>query len=356
MPPHRDIRPTAGQPWNRDLQINNPPPIAISCQGLGKDFRHSHKDPGFLGSLRSFWRRSYEHKSAVQHFDLTIGQGEIVGLLGPNGAGKTTLMKMFTGIIVPSRGELRVLGHLPHRRELDLRRRIALVMGQKSQLWWDIPAMDSFLLLQKYYEIEEAAFKARLGELADLLGVQSLLRVHVRKLSLGERMKLELMACLLHQPDVLFLDEPTIGLDLVSQKNIREFILAYQRQYGTTVLLTSHYMADVAALCQRIVLVLGGSKRFDGPIQDFESVLGKQKYVTVDFSQGVDSQHPLWQDLDPSWNKDWTRVELRIPEAELRTRAIEILSAFPVTDFSMEKLPIERVMNQLLSDPQLLPP
>ncbi|MEZ0369338.1 MAG: ATP-binding cassette domain-containing protein, partial [Candidatus Sericytochromatia bacterium] len=234
-------------------------------------------------------------------------------------------------------------------------RRIALVMGQKSQLWWDIPAMDSFLLLQKYYEIEDAAFRKRLGELTELLSVAELLRVHVRKLSLGERMKMELMACLLHQPEILFLDEPTIGLDLVAQNKIRAFILAYQREHGTTVILTSHYMADVDALCQRIVLVLGGRKRFDGGIREFEAVLGKQKYVSVDFSAPVDPGLAIWQPLDPQWNEESTRVELRIPEAQLRELGIAILQDFPVSDFSTEKLPIERVMNQLLSDPQLLP-
>jgi ABC-2 type transport system ATP-binding protein len=327
---------------------------AILCQHLAKDFRHTQKEPGLKGSLKSFFVRHYERKSAVSDFNLRIEPGEIVGLLGPNGAGKTTLMKMFTGIIVPSAGSLKVFGHAPHQREVAFRRKIALVMGQKSQLWWDIPAMDSFLLLQKYYEIPETDFRKRLGELADLMDVERLLKVHVRKLSLGERMKMELMASLLHQPEIVFLDEPTIGLDLVAQKNIRDFILAWQRENRTTVILTSHYMADVDALCQRIVLVLAGGKRFDGPIREFESVLGRQKFVSVDFEAPVDRDLPLWQGLDASWNAEATRVELRIPEEALRQKSIEILQALPVTALSMEKLPIERVMNELLNNPQLL--
>jgi len=327
---------------------------AIFCQNLAKYFRHYHKEPGITGSIKSFFVRNYESKAAIRDFDLQIAQGEIIGLLGPNGAGKTTLMKMFTGIIVPSAGEIQILGHLPHQRENAFRRKIALVMGQKSQLWWDIPAMDSFLLLQKYYEIADADFKKRLGTLCELMEVEKLLKVHVRKLSLGERMKMELMASLLHQPEVVFLDEPTIGLDLVAQKNIRDFVLAWQREFRTTVILTSHYMADVDALCQRIVLVLDGCKRFDGAIREFESMLGKQKFVSVDFETPIDNRENLWAELDPNWNNDGTHVELRIPEEALRQTAMAILRDYPVSALSMEKLPIERVMNELLTNPHLL--
>ena len=326
----------------------------IICQGLGKDFKHYQKTAGFVGSLKSFFHRTYERRAAVHNFDLEIEHGEMVGLLGPNGAGKTTLMKMFSGIIVPSHGKLQVLGHVPFEREQAFRKKIALVMGQKSQLWWDIPAMDSFLLLQKYYEIDTRDFKKRLGELSALLGVERQLQVHVRKLSLGERMKMELMACLLHRPDILFLDEPTIGLDIVAQRNIRDFIAQYQAQYKTTVILTSHYMADVEALCQRIVLVLGGTKSFDGPIREFSNILGREKFVSVTFSESIAHPTSFWTAFDPQWNESRTRVDLRVPEADLRSSAVEILQTFPVAEFSMEKLPIERVMNALLANPQLL--
>lgn len=326
----------------------------IECQGLGKDFRHYRKEPGVLGSLKSFFVRKYDRKAAVADFNLTIERGEMVGLLGPNGAGKTTLMKMFTGIIVPSHGSLKVFGHVPFQREQAFRKKIALVMGQKSQLWWDIPAMDSFELLQKYYEIPYRDFKKRLDMLSALLDVERLLKVHVRKLSLGERMKMELMACLLHQPQVLFLDEPTIGLDLVAQRNIRDFIAAYQREQGTTVILTSHYMADVDALCARIVLVLGGQKRYDGSIQGFAGILGREKIVTVVFGESVLADPPGFERFDPQWNETRTRVDLRVPEPELRSVAIDILQSLPLLEFSMEKLPIERVMSTLLANPQLL--
>lgn len=325
----------------------------IECAGLRKDFRQYRKEAGLMGSWKSLFKRTYDRKTAVDDFDLSIARGEIVGLLGPNGAGKTTLMKMFSGIIVPSAGELRVLGHVPFAREQGFRKKIALVMGQKSQLWWDIPAMDSFQLLQKYYEIPYRDFQKRLSELASLMNVTSLLNVHVRKLSLGERMKMELMACLLHQPEILFLDEPTIGLDLVAQRNIRDFIAAYQAEHKTTVILTSHYMADVDALCARIVLVLGGQKRFDGPIEDFSHILGREKVVSVSFQEAVPPDE-AFSAFDPDWNEGRTRVSLRIPEERLRQSAIDILSRYPVSEFSMEKMPIERVMNTLLVNPQLL--
>ncbi len=326
----------------------------IACEGLGKDFRQYKKAAGFRGSVAAFFKRDYQTRAALDQFDLRIEPGEMVGLLGPNGAGKTTLMKILSGIIVPSRGKVRVCGHIPHEREQAFRKKIALVMGQKSQLWWDIPAMDSFLLLQRYYELDETSFRRRLGELVELLGVERQLEVHVRKLSLGERMKMELMACLLHRPEVLFLDEPTIGLDLTAQRNIREFIQRYQKEHRTTVILTSHYMADVEALCDRIVLVLGGEKRFDGSIDAFTNMLGREKCVRVSFEVPVDTSDPYWLSFDPEWTQDGLRVDLRLPEDNLRGRAVEILQRYPVSEFTMEQMPIERVMHELLDKPQLL--
>jgi ABC-2 type transport system ATP-binding protein len=326
--------------------------IMIEASQLTKYFRIYSKSPGIWGSLKSFVHREYRLTQAVSDFELKIEAGEFVGLLGPNGAGKTTLMKMFTGIIVPSTGTLKVAGHTPSRREIAFRQNIALVMGQKSQLWWDIPAMDSLILLQRYYDISDAKFRQRVGELSELLGVKQQLQIHVRKLSLGERMKMELMASLLHDPKVIFLDEPTIGLDVVAQKNIRQFLLEYQRRNGTTIILTSHYMADVAALCHRIVLILGGRKHFDGPIREFEGILGNEKSLSLRFSQVVDRHDPVWSDLDPQWSDDHLGVELRIPEIKLRETAANILSRFPVVDLSSEKIPIERVMETLLTRAQ----
>lgn len=327
----------------------------ISCQSLTKEYLSTRKEPGLLGTLRSFVSQHRVTVRAVQDFNLEVGTGEIVGLLGPNGAGKTTLIKMLTGIVAPSHGIARVLGYEPFRRPKDFRRRISLVMGQKTQLWLDIPAYDSFQLLQRYYEVPEDQFTRRVHSLGEMLGVRHLFHTHIRRLSLGERMKMELMACLLHNPDLCILDEPTIGLDVVAQKHIRDFFKAYQRENKTTIILTSHYMADIEALCPRIVLVLGGRKRFDGTIGDFERVLGREKFVSMSFGEPVDRTHPLWEGLNPQWGEEGTSVELQIEEGALRERSIAILSTFPVVDYSTEKLPIERVLKTLLANPHLLP-
>jgi len=329
--------------------------MVIRAQNLSKSFRVYKKSPGLSGSIKAFFHREWLDNVAVKPFDLSIRRGEFIGLLGPNGAGKTTLMKMFTGIIVPTAGKVEVIGYKPFERQLAFRRKIALVMGQKSQLWWDIPAMDSFLLLQRYYEIGDNDFKQRLRDLSRLLDVEGQLQTHVRKLSLGERMKLELMASLMHRPDVIFLDEPTIGLDLVAQKNIRDFLLDYQKQNGTTILLTSHYMADVTALCERIVLIHGGAKRFDGPIAQFGQILGSEKFVTVRFAAAPSKMDSFWADFGPDWTANDTQVELRIPEARLREAGRLILERYPVTDFTTENMPIERVMKTLMARPELLP-
>lgn len=229
-------------------------------------------------------------------------------------------------------------------------------MGQKSQLWWDIPAMDSFLLLQKYYEIPDTQFQKRVKEMADILQVEPLLQVHVRKLSLGERMKMELMASLLHNPEIIFLDEPTIGLDLVAQENIREFIKEYHRTHNVTIYLTSHYMADVQALCKRLVLIFKGEKHFDGPIGEFENILGRDKIVSFNFSEAQNPNEPLWMKLDPKWNEFMDQVELKIPENDLRETTQKILDHKSVIDFHTEKMPIERVMKALMANPDILKP
>ncbi len=307
-----------------------------------------------MGSFTSFFKRNPIYKDAVKDFTFTVNAGEIVGLLRPNGAGKTTLMKMFTGIIVPSHGELKILGFNPWERDKSLRKKMALVMGQKSQLWWDIPAMDSFLLLQKYYEIPDDQFNARIEKMASLLGVESLLHIHVRKLSLGERMKLELMASLLHNPDVIFLDEPTIGLDLVAQENIRNFIKQYHAENQCCIIITSHYMQDVQALCDRLVLIFDGKKSYDGPIDDFEHILGLEKSVNFTFSSPVDPKDSFLSQLHTKWSEDFTQLEIRVEETKLRDISAQIIRDFPVDDFNTEKLPIERVMKELMNNPELL--
>ena len=327
----------------------------IKTNKLKKSFKSYKKSPGIMGSIKSLYSRDYITKDAVEGFDLDIETGQIVGLLGPNGAGKTTLMKMFTGIIVPTSGELNVLGHTPADRDKEFRKKIALVMGQKSQLWWDIPAMDSFLLLQKYYEIPKSIFEEKIEMMSELLSVKDLLHIHVRKLSLGERMKLELMASLLHSPEIIFLDEPTIGLDLVAQENIRAFIKDYHRKNKCTIILTSHYMADVNELCSRIVLILGGKKAYDGSIESFENILGTDKRVSLTFNQKLnDIERNYLNEFSPTWDDIQNSVELIISEEKLRAVSSKVIQDYPVIDFNTDVLPIEKVMKSLMNNPEIL--
>ena len=326
----------------------------IKADKLSKRFTTYKKEPGISGAIKSFYKRDPIHKFAVQDFDLDINSGEIIGLLGPNGAGKTTLMKMFTGIIVPSSGLIEVAGHIPSKREKSFRKKIALVMGQKSQLWWDIPALDSFLLLQKYYEVSDDKFHKKINEMGEMLGVTELFHTHVRKLSLGERMKLELMASLLHEPEVLFLDEPTIGLDLVAQENIRNFIKEYHQENKLTVILTSHYMQDVQALCKDLVLIAGGKKAFDGPIKEFEKVLGHKKSVYFTFSECINKNDEFFSQFDTEFLNDCKEVELKIEDKELRSVSSHIIQNYPVIDFHTEKMPIEKVMKSIMENPEIL--
>jgi ABC-2 type transport system ATP-binding protein len=326
---------------------------AIKTNQLYKNFRSYKKKSGLKGSISTFFKRSYVERSAVNSFDLEIERGKIIGLLGPNGAGKTTLMKMFTGIIVPSKGELTVLGHRPWSREKEFRKKIALVMGQKSQLWWDIPAMDSLELLQKYYEVERVSFNKKVKKMSELLQVEHLLQIQIRKLSLGERMKMELMASLLHSPEILFLDEPTIGLDLIAQENIRKFIKDYHQKNNCTIILTSHYMADVQALCEDLVLIFNGEKKYDGNIHDFEKILGVEKNISFSFKKTPIFDQYLNQ-FDPKWNENKTNVSLRVPLEEVQQVGINVLQNHSPIEFNTEKMPIERVMKTLMEQPELL--
>src|SRR6187200_861174 len=241
---------------------------AIEVQGLGKTFRTYKKQPGFVGALKGLVRRQHETVHAVKDVSFSVEEGEFVGFLGPNGAGKTTTLKMLAGLLYPTGGSARVLGYVPWKREDGYRRQFALLLGQKNQLWWDLPARESLELNAKIYGIERSSFTRTVDELTALLNVREKLNVMVRELSLGERMKMELIAALLHEPRVLFLDEPTIGLDVVSQKTVREFLREHNARRKTTILLTSHYMADIQELCQRVIIIDKGTIFFDGALSD----------------------------------------------------------------------------------------
>jgi ABC-2 type transport system ATP-binding protein len=259
----------------------------IEVQALTKAFRTYKKEPGFRGAVRGLFHRRYEQTLAVDHVSFTVEQGELVGFLGPNGAGKTTTLKMLSGLLHPSGGSARVLGFVPWERQDGYRRQFALLLGQKNQLWWDLPARESLELNGMIYGLPAAAFQRTVDELTDLLAVRDKLDVMVRELSLGERMKMELIAALLHQPKVLFLDEPTIGLDVVSQKTVREFLRQHNARQKTTILLTSHYMTDIQELCQRVIIIDKGKISFDGRLGEIIDRFADFKIVTISWQTGA---------------------------------------------------------------------
>ncbi|HPM81073.1 MAG TPA: ABC transporter ATP-binding protein [Candidatus Anammoximicrobium sp.] len=319
----------------------------IELRALSKSYRVYQKAEGLRASLRGLFRREYREVRAVRGIDLDVEQGEFVAFLGPNGAGKTTTLKLLSGVINPTAGEARVMGFVPWKRENAYRRRFALVMGQKNQLWWDLPAQESFRLHQQIYRIEPASYQATLDELTQLLDVRTLLKQPVRELSLGERMKMELIAALLHSPDVLFLDEPTIGLDVVAQHNIQQFLKFYQHRRRITILLTSHYMKDVGALCRRVVVIAQGQIRYDGSLSGIIDSFSGHKVVTLllDQQQTANGFERFGQVLEFQPPK----VKLRIERGAVPSTLAAILDQHAVLDVAVEDPPLEEVIAELFS-------
>ena len=264
----------------------------IRTRNLTKNYRRFEKEPGFKGSVKSLLKRKYIDRTAVDSFDLSISPGEFVGLIGPNGAGKTTLVKMLTGIIAPTKGEISVLGHYPNKLENAFKKQYAVVMGKKSQLFFELTPNDTFRLFKELYDIPERVYKHNIDYFVSLFGVSEYLNVQVRTLSLGERMKMELIVALLHNPGVLFLDEPTIGLDAAAQRQMRSFLHEVNAQNGTTIILTSHYMEDVRSLCPRSIVINGGKKLFDGDTGKLFDAYQTHKKITMAFDTATDVKLP----------------------------------------------------------------
>ncbi|MFT4543211.1 MAG: ABC-2 type transport system ATP-binding protein [Planctomycetota bacterium] len=323
----------------------------IEANKLSKSFAVHKKQPGLLASLRSLIIRDKVIKHAIRDVSLTIGEGEIVGLVGPNGAGKTTLVKMLAGIVHPSSGSARVLGHEPWARNNDFRRQIALIMGQKASLWWDLPAADCFLLLREIYKIPQRDFDERLGYLAHTLQVEEELTVQIRRLSLGERMKMELIATLLHQPRVVFLDEPTIGLDVASQRAIRAFILQYRERHRPAMILTSHYMEDIERLCERVILLQAGSIVFDGPLKEVVERYAQRKIINAHFEERADTEPLPSADGLPGevLSFDADHIRISVERGEVSNCARALLAGFPVADFTIEEVDIGTVIERVFS-------
>jgi ABC-2 type transport system ATP-binding protein len=323
----------------------------IEVRNLTRVFRTYKKQPGFWGGIKGLFKREFEETAAAKDITFDIAEGEFVGFLGPNGAGKTTTLKMLSGLIYPTGGTARVAGFDPTKRENAYRRLFALVLGQKNQLWWDLPAQESFLLLRHIYGIPAKQFQDTLDELVDLLDVRPKLNVMVRELSLGERMKMELIAALLHRPRVLFLDEPTIGLDVVSQKAVRNFLRDYNRRYKVTILLTSHYMADIKELCERVIIIHKGSKIYDGALNRLESTSGTRKKI-ITFLPEVGAAFPdTWQSLHGDTSRDPVegKFTVRVPGENVVAVSQEILTTGPVADITIEDVPLEDVITELFN-------
>ena len=329
--------------------LQNPKPKIIEVSGLCKSFRTYKKAPGFWGAVRGLVHRRYEQTKAVDEVSFSVEEGELVGFLGPNGAGKTTTLKMLSGLLYPTGGSARVLGYTPWERKDGYRRQFALLLGQKNQLWWDLPARESLELNSKIYGIPRKDFERRVSELTELLTVKDKLDVMVRELSLGERMKMELIAALLHQPRVLFLDEPTIGLDVVSQKIVREFLRHYNATQKTTILLTSHYMTDIQELCQRVVIIDHGRIFFDGKLSEIVDRFADYKLVTISWESGVNlppiDPHRYGEIVEQGPN----RVQLKVKRDHVISACKQLLDELPVNDIDIKEMPIEEVIRQIFA-------
>lgn len=319
----------------------------IAIERLVKNFRSYRKEPGFWGSVKSLVKRDYFSVPAVRDISFSIKEGELVGFIGPNGAGKTTTMKCLSGLIYPTSGKVSVLGYTPFQRKANFLKQISLVMGQKNQLWWDLPAYETFLLNKEIYEIEDSDFKKRVGELSELLEVKDILHVQVRKLSLGQRMKCELMAALIHQPKILFLDEPTIGLDVVVQEKLREFIKEYNEKYRATILLTSHYMQDVKELCKRVIIIDRGKIIYDGRLDSVVKKFSNEKLITVSFEKAVERKSlETFGKVDLFEQKT---AHIIVPLKKTKDVVTKLLEEFDVEDLNIEEPAIEEIIRNVFA-------
>jgi len=324
----------------------------IRVRNLTRVYTIHKKAPGLMGSVSALFYRKKEEKHALKGIDLDVKEGEILGLVGANGAGKTTLVKILAGIIYPTTGDVDVLGYRPWERKDDFRRQIALIMGQKAQLWWDLPAADSFLLLREIYTLKERDYRRHLDLLVDMLGVGHLMNVQIRRLSLGERMKMELIAALLHEPRVVYLDEPTIGLDLTSQKAIRRFILQYREEKKPAMILTSHYMEDIESLCQRIAVMREGNIVYDGDLSRLMAEFGSNRVITANLltrNGKIPSRIQLPEKIGELRFFDEGRVKIHVHESHLSETINTLMQKYRVRDLNIdgEELGsiIEAIMN-----------
>ena len=319
----------------------------IEVSQLRKFYSVHKKESGLRGSLKSIFKRQYEEVRAVDDISFEIKEGELVGFIGPNGAGKTTTLKCLSGLLYPTSGFVSVLDYQPWERKPEFQKQFALVMGQKNQLWWDLPPMETFLLNKEIYEIPHEQFKKTLDEMVELLEVEDILKIQTRKLSLGQRMKCELIAALIHTPSVLFLDEPTIGLDVVMQKKIRDFIKEYNRRYKATVILTSHYMGDVKELCERVMIIDRGKLVFDGALEKIVKKYANYKVISVILGEKVGLEK--LKELCKVKEFAYPKVNFIVGKEEASKMTAKILEELSVIDLNIEEPPIEEIIRDLFT-------
>ncbi len=320
---------------------------AIEARDLTKIYRTYRKESGLRGSIKGLVRRRYDETRAVDHVSFQIETGEFVGFLGPNGAGKTTVLKMLSGLLNPTSGDARVLGFVPWERRNEMKRQFALLMGQKNALWWDLPAQESLELNRAIYGIDRERFKKVVNGLADLLEVQDKMNVMVRELSLGERMKMELISALIHEPRVLFLDEPTIGLDVVSQKRVREFLRVYNEEHRIVTMLTSHYMQDIEELCHRVLIIDHGKIFFDGPLTQIIDRFSVHKIISLTFEKEAARDFSAFGEIV---EQTPVSVQLKVPRARVTETCRQLLDACEISDINVHELPVEEVIRQLFGE------
>ena len=317
----------------------------ISVKNLVKTYQVFKKEPGILGTFKSLVSRKYEKVKAVDNISFSIKEGELVGFIGPNGAGKTTTLKCLSGLLYPTSGEISVLNFKPWQRKRQFLKNISFVMGQKNQLWWDLPAIETFLLNKEIFEINDSQFKKTLGELVDLLDAKDILNIQVKRLSLGQRMKCELIAALIHLPKVLFLDEPTIGLDVVMQEKLREFVKSYNKNFHSTIILTSHYMEDVQNLAKRVIVINFGKIVFDGLLT--ELVKKKAPYKLISFMERNKDNFVKIKKLGKIIEQDFPKLTIRVSSKDSNRIASQILDNFTVEDLTIEEADIAEIIREV---------
>ena len=317
---------------------------AIEAHNLTKVYRTYRKERGLWGSIKGLVRRRRDETRAADKVSFQIDEGEFVGFLGPNGAGKTTVLKMLSGLLNPTSGDARVLGFVPWERRNEMKRQFSLLMGQKNALWWDLPAQESLELNRAIYGIDRARFNKVVGGLSELLEVQHKMNVMVRELSLGERMKMELISALIHEPRVLFLDEPTIGLDVVSQKRVREFLRIYNEEHRIVTMLTSHYMQDIEELCPRVIIIDHGKIFFDGPLTSIIDRFSGYKILSLTFENQATRD---FSEFGQVTEQTPVSVQLKVPRARVTETCRQLLEACSVSDINVQELPVEEVIRQL---------